>query len=175
MRAYRAFRPTSRRLRAQAGALVIALYAICALTLSASRAHAQESPNGEYPAHGPTELTALVAQHPAGVKVTVRVPIAKVGFGKGKGYGHVFLDSMADYRDPRSININVFPHAARRLKFDESADLAGKTISVRGVARRVTIRCHQGCPQDARVNHYFQTQVFVRDGDDAQIEDAGDE
>jgi hypothetical protein len=157
-------------------ASVIGTPSICVLMLAAGSAFAQEKPNDEYPAHTPAELAALVAQRPSGVKVTVNVPIAKVGFGKkGKAYGHVFLDSMEDYRDPHSIIVNVFPHAAQRLKFDESASLVGKTISVHGVARRVKIRCHAGCPQDSSANHYFQTQVFVRDNDDAQIEDAQDE
>jgi hypothetical protein len=152
--------------------------AVLALLLGATAANAQDNPDDEYPAYAPAQLAALVAQHPAGTKVTVDVPIAKVEFGrKGQAYGHVFLDSMVDYRDPRSVNVNVFPHAAQRLKFDEPSVLAGKTtlvgktIAVHGVARRVKIRCHAGCPQNSGAHHYFQTQVFVRDGDDAQIED----
>lgn len=153
-----------------------ALVAILVASLPMNAAQAQELANAEYPAHTLAELPLLVAQHPAGFKLTIALPIAKVAFGKkGKGYGHVFLDSMEDYRDPRSVNINVFPHAARRLKLSESVDLAGRTVTVHAVARRVRIRCHGGCPQDAGANHYFQTQVFVRDGDDAQIEDDTDD
>jgi hypothetical protein len=149
----------------------ICLIALSLLAALSSGAHAQEKPNDEYPAHTPAELAALVAQRPSGIKVTVNVPIAKVGFGKGKAYGHVFLDSMADYRDPHSVNVNVFPHAAERLKFVEGSALVGRTISLHGVARRIRIRCHAGCPQDSSANDYFQTQVFVRDGDDAEIDD----
>jgi len=167
----------SRRARlATAASFAIRACSVGALALSALAAYAQEKPSDEYPAYAPEQLAALVAHRPAGVKVTVDVPIAKVDFGrKGKAFGHVFLDSMADYRDPRSVNVNVFPHAAQRLKFDEKAALVGKTVSVHGVARRVLIRCHAGCPQDPNAHRYFQTQVFVRDGDDAQIEDAQDE
>ena len=165
------FRPVHEQSRmtatAAAGCLLLALSSI---------AHAQEKANDEYPAHSPDEIAALVAQRPAGVKLTASVPIAKVDFGKkGKAHGHVFVDSMEDYRDPKSVNVNVFPHAAQRLKFVEGMALVGRTITVHGVARRVLIRCHAGCPQDSSAKRYFQTQIFVRDGDDAEIDQAAEE
>jgi len=149
---------------------------LAALLMMTADAFAQDRANVEYPLHALDEVAALVEQHPGGIKVTVNFPIARIAFiRKGPGTGHVFLDSMADYRDPRSINVNVFPHAARRLNLTPEAKLEGKSLTVQGFARRVRIRCHNGCPQDAAAEHYFQTQIFVREGDDAQVEVGKDE
>lgn len=142
------------------------------LATVATAALAQEKTHDEYPAHTLDDVVALLAQHPSGVKVTVDFPIAKVDFvTRGARAGHVFLDSMDNYRDPRSVNVNVFPHSARRLKLSPDATLAGKTIAVQGLAKRVRINCHYGCPQDPKASYYFQTQIFVREGDDAQIDE----
>ncbi len=147
---------------------------LCALALAsvAAIAVAQEKPSDEYPLHTPEEVIALASEHPGGVKVAMEFPVAKATFGKkGNGAGHVFLDSMEDYRDPHSVNVNVFPHSAQRLKLTPNTALVGKTIKVQGVAKRVRIACHGGCPQDSSANHYFQTQIFVREGDDAQVDE----
>ena len=143
---------------------------LLALATVATVALARENTLDEYPAHTLDEVVALSVQHPSGVKVTVDFPIAKVAFGKGSRVGHVFLDSMANFRDPRSVNVHVFPHSARRLKLSPEAALVGKRISVRGLAKRVRIGCKFGCPQNSGIDHYFQTQIFVREGDDAQID-----
>jgi len=149
---------------------------LLSLALLATMTYAGEKADDEYPAHTLEDVVTLAAQHPPGVKVTVNFPIARVGFlKKGPAAGHVFLNSMEDYRDPRSVNVNVFPHSARRLKLSPEAALVGKTIEVQGLAMRVRIRCHNGCPQDANANHYFQTQIFVREGDDAQIDETNGE
>jgi len=127
----------------------------------------------EYPTHTPEEAIAIAAQTPAGFKASVTFVVRKADVGKkGRGRDHVFLDSMEDYRDPRSLNVNVFPHSAERLHLNgDPKDLLGKSVAVSGVVRRVRIRCQNGCPQDASASHYYQTQMYVREGDDAQIEE----
>jgi hypothetical protein len=135
-------------------------------------AYAQDKA-AEYPAHTPEEAIAMATQTPAGFKASVTFIVRKADVGKkGKGRDHVFLDSMEDYRDPHSLNVNVFPHSAERLHLNsDPKDLVGKSVTVSGLVRRVRIRCQNGCPQDASVSHYFQTQMYVREGDDAQIEE----
>ncbi|MBS0583191.1 MAG: hypothetical protein JSS42_08830 [Proteobacteria bacterium] len=127
----------------------------------------------EYPAHTPEELVAMTAHTPAGLKASVTFVVRKADVGKkGTGRDHVFLDSMEDYRDPHSLNVNVFPHSAERLHLNgDPKDLVGKSVTVSGVVRRVRIHCQNGCPQDASAGHYYQTQMYVREGDDAQIEE----
>ncbi|HEX7915826.1 hypothetical protein [Rudaea sp.] len=140
--------------------------------LPAAQALAQDKA-AEYPVHTPEEAIALTAQNPTGFKASVSFVVRKADVGKkGKGRDHVFLDSMEDYRDPHSLNVNVFPHSAERLHLNGNPkDLVGKSVTVSGLVRRVRIRCQNGCPQDAGASHYYQTQMYVREGDDAQIEE----
>ncbi|MFT3791647.1 MAG: hypothetical protein QM741_11345 [Rudaea sp.] len=146
------------------------------LAMVAGIAFAQEKPADGYPVHSPAEVMELAAQKAGGdVRATVTFTIRKAGTGKKNSYGHFFLDSMEDFRDPRSLNVNVFPHAARKLGLHEGDPLVGKSLTVQGTARRVLIRCHTGCPQDASLDHYYQTQLIVREGNDLTIDKARDE
>ena len=150
--------------------VVLTLLSLCLLPAMQTLAQDKTS---EYPARTPDEVVTLATQTPAGFKASVTFVVRKADVGKkGKGRDHVFLDSMEDYRDPHSLNVNVFPHSAERLHLNgDPKNLVGKTVTVSGVVRRVRIRCQNGCPQDASASHYYQTQMYVREGDDAQIEE----
>jgi len=138
----------------------------CAFLLLAAPAFAQDA---EYPAHTPNEVIALAKEHPAGVKVAVTFTIRNASFGKKDSAGHLFLDSMENYRDSRSLNVNVFPHAVEKAGLQDGAGLVGKSVTVRGVARHARIACQGGCPGNSGANHYFQTQIFVRDNDTISV------
>ncbi len=138
----------------------------CAALLLSASAFAQDA---EYPMHTPDEVIALAKEHPNGIKVAVSFTIKSANFGKKDSAGHLFLDSMENYRDSRSLNVNVFPHAVEKAGLQEGAALLGKTVTVQGVAKHARINCHSGCPQDSSKTHYFQTQIFVRDNDTISI------
>lgn len=82
----------------------------------------------------------------------------------------LFLNSEADYRDQRSLAIQVLPAAVIQLRARYGRDiehqLSGKSIRVLGSARRVRIDFTiDGRPSG---KYYYQTHVPV--GDAAQIE-----
>jgi hypothetical protein len=95
--------------------------------------------------------------------------------GTGRQDNHVYLNSEADYRDQRCLTIAIRPAAVTeltdRLGGDPVALLKGKTLRVRGTAKRVTIRFYSnGVPTSS---YYYQTQVFVDDLSHLEIEDLG--
>ena len=140
--------------------------ACCAALLLSASVLAQDA---EYPVHTPDEVIALAKEHPNGIKVAVTFTIKSANFGKKSSAGHLFLDSMEDYRDTRSLNVNVFPHAVEKAGLKEGTALLGKSVTVHGMAKHERINCHGGCPHDSSANHYFQTQIFVRDNDEISV------
>ena len=86
--------------------------------------------------------------------------------GTGRDGGNIYLNSEADYRDQRSLNISVHPQAAK--SFLEAHDgippdvvLAGKLIRVSGEAKRTRILIT--CGGRSTEMYYYQTQVRVID------------
>lgn len=81
----------------------------------------------------------------------------------------LYLNSEADYRDQRNLSIAVLPAVQQGLeqRFGPLATgLVGRTISVRGAARRVRIDfTDAGSPTG---KYYYQTHVVV--GAPGQIE-----
>src|SRR6516225_9810629 len=118
----------------------------CAALLLSASTFAQDA---EYPMHTPDEVIALAKDHPNGIKVAVTFTIKSANFGKKHSAGHLFLDSMEDYRDSHSLNVNVFTHAVEKAGLKEGAALVGKAVTVHGMAKSQRINCHGGCPQDS--------------------------
>ncbi len=85
---------------------------------------------------------AIAATPDAGDPLSA-LTVASVGGGRGK-QSVVFLNSMADYRDPGNLSVMVRPAAARELELALGGPLKdkldGRTISVRGEVQRVEIK-----------------------------------
>jgi hypothetical protein len=83
--------------------------------------------------------------------------------GTGKSHGHVFLNSEADYRDPRNLSVDIDISAAKLLarELGSAPDeyYKDKWIVVRGTARRVPIIVTDN---KGPLGKYFQTHVPVR-------------
>jgi hypothetical protein len=81
----------------------------------------------------------------------------------GKDNKRVYLNSELDYRDQRNLTISIDPRTAKVLAAKYGAPpedyFKGKTIEVRGAARRVTI----GFFENRRPTglYYYQTHVTV--------------
>ena len=88
----------------------------------------------------------------------------------GKDKQRVYLNSELDYRDQRNLTISIDPRTAKALtvKYGTPPEdfFKGKTIEVRGAARRVTI----GFFENKRPTglYYYQTHVGV--GHSSQIQ-----
>lgn len=81
--------------------------------------------------------------------------------GSGEHRAHGFLNSMADYRDRGSLNIELVPEVraalAARLGGDPVEVLSGRRITVFGVVRQVPIYLFRdGQPTG---EYYHQTQM----------------
>ncbi|MGY6553131.1 MAG: hypothetical protein ACXIUM_01285 [Wenzhouxiangella sp.] len=110
------------------------------------------------------EVILQAAENPRGAPADVEFVIAGVGEGRGREAGMWFLNSEANYRDFRSLNIMVAPAVVGQLLeldgIGSVEDLLGRGVRVQGQAFRVQMNfiC-QGRTSDA---HYFQTQLPVR-------------
>ncbi|MDQ3511802.1 MAG: hypothetical protein M3414_09030 [Pseudomonadota bacterium] len=89
------------------------------------------------------------------------------GRGSGREAGYVFLNSEADYRDPRSVTVRFTPTAAAAYRSKHGADpdvvLAGKTILVYGFARQQRIDFVRFNVLSGK--YYYQTHIIVTDPD----------
>jgi len=83
----------------------------------------------------------------------------------GAARGEVYLNSEEDYRSPRNLSAEVSPGASRDLKAAHGDDLAaffvGKTVWVRGDARRVPIDVVAGGMPIGK--GYYQHDIAVTD------------
>jgi hypothetical protein len=90
-----------------------------------------------------------------------------------------FLNTEEDYRDPRSVSVelvfDVYRNLRKRLGGKPGDVLIGKTVLITGDVRRVPIyltdrsnvrRMHARQPP---LPAYYQTHVFVRNADDLQV------
>nr|WP_235889000.1 hypothetical protein [Glacieibacterium frigidum] len=87
----------------------------------------------------------------------------------GRDGDRLYLNSEADYRDQRNLSIAILPDAQGELeqRYGPLAKgLIGRTISVRGAARRVRINFTDGGAPTGK--YYYQTHVVV--GTPSQIE-----
>lgn len=95
------------------------------------------------------------------------------GRGRGKEAGQIFLNSEADYRDPRSVTVRFTPKAAAAFRAihgtDPDTELSGKFVLVYGYARQERIDfVNSGVPSG---KYYFQTHIVVTDPDQIAIFD----
>ena len=89
--------------------------------------------------------------------------IAGVGEGRGMSAGRWYLNSKADYRDFRSLNISLDPWVVQQLKerngIEIVDELLGRSVRVQGQTFRVPI--HFICEGRQAEAYYFQTQLPV--------------
>ncbi|MFP4208306.1 MAG: hypothetical protein ACLFSC_06560 [Wenzhouxiangella sp.] len=82
-----------------------------------------------------------------------------------------YLNSERDYRDFRSLNVAISPTVAKQLQEAEGIEtvheLLGRSIRVRGVARRVPI--YFFCQGRQTESYYYQTQLPIIDREQIQI------
>lgn len=82
----------------------------------------------------------------------------------GRQNGILYLNSESDYRDPRCLTIVVPPATAdalsQRFGADVDRHLAGKTIAVRGTARRVRIHFYSNGKMTEK--YYYQTHLDLK-------------
>jgi hypothetical protein len=84
--------------------------------------------------------------------------------GVGGMSGNIYLDSERDFRDQRSLNIEILPSAQAALLARVDGDvekMIGKTITVAGTAKRVKIWIYTSLGRSDAC--YYQTQVAVTD------------
>jgi tetratricopeptide (TPR) repeat protein len=126
------------------------------------------------PVFSPVEGVLLASEFaPDWVPGVFVLKVQGSGRGRGKEAGQVFLNSEADYRDPRNITVRFTPKAATAFRdkhgVDPDAQLNGKFVLVYGYARQVRIDFMQsGVPSG---KYYFQTHIAVTDPDQVSIYD----
>lgn len=88
--------------------------------------------------------------------------------------GRLYLNSEADYRDPRNLSIVLEPAVARQLTArpgnDGQQNFVGRIVVVRGMARmtRIDFTIDGGRPSG---KYYFQTQVSVGRSEQVRLVD----
>ena len=130
-----------------------------ALILATSASHAQ--PSGTSRTIEPLQAIQLAGKAaPRGVRGTFSMLVQATGSKNG----HVFLNSEKNYRDQTNLTIDIAPWVARSLEQRLGASpekyFKGKTVTVKGTARRVTIRVLDDYHRPTDV-YYFQTHVPV--------------
>ncbi|HJR55764.1 MAG TPA: hypothetical protein VJ798_04230 [Rhizomicrobium sp.] len=104
---------------------------------------------------GPADAIRLSEQNPAAAFGTYSFLVRATGSDQGL----FFLNSEENYRDGRNLSVEIRPTAQRELQAIHGSDLAsvfaGKTIWVRGQARRVPI-AYRGTFQG-----YFQHRIRI--------------
>ena len=87
----------------------------------------------------------------------------------------IYLNSERDYRDQRNLTVVILPSAANGLREtlgpDLRAALEGKSITVTGVAKRVTVWFVADGKKTNK--YYYQTQLVV--SNPRQLQVGGDE
>lgn len=107
----------------------------------------------------PPDAIRLAAKSPDGVQGVFEVTILRAEAARGM----VYLNSEADYRDPRCLTVAVTPSVAGtlmvRLGVKRVEDLRNRTLRVKGTARQVKVHfTDKGRVTD---RFYVQTHVFV--------------
>lgn len=116
----------------------------------------------------PVQAVINAAEMPAGVGGVFEMVVRATG----RSGGLLYLNSEADYRDPRNLSIVVAPAdekaLSERLGGPVETTILKKVIAVRGVARKTRIDfLADGRPTG---KYYFQTQLNLRSARDLTIE-----
>lgn len=125
---------------------------------------------------GPLSVPAQTVMSAAGVAPdwlpgVFALQVQGSGRGRGREAGYIFLNSEADYRDPRNVTVNFSPAAAAAYRKEHGVDpdvaLRGKPLLIYGFARQRKIDfTHNGAPTG---KYYFQTHIVITDADQVQI------
>ncbi len=112
-------------------------------------------------------IHAAAAAAPNGVDGSYALRVVATG----RQDGNIYLNSEADYRDQRNLTVAIHPSAiaplTKRLGGEPDTLLKGKTITVRGLARRVRVDfTDEGRPTG---KYYYQTHVDVTDAGQLSI------
>jgi hypothetical protein len=115
----------------------------------------------------PEQAVMNAAASPEGTSGVFELPVRAAG----RADGNLYLNSELDYRDPRNLSIVISPAVelllSQRFGSNPDAFLIGKTIAVRGTARKTRIIfLAGGRPTD---KYYFQTHVRLRRADDLAV------
>lgn len=126
------------------------------------------------PLFSPMEAVMLAADTaPEWLPGVFGLEVQGSGHGRGRDAGHVYLNSQADYRDPRCLTLRFTPEAAAAFQREHGlapdVALAGKTLLVYGYARRVRIDFISGGMPTGK--YYYQTHVVVEHPDQVAIHD----
>lgn len=116
----------------------------------------------------PAQAVINAAEMPAGIGGVFEMVVRATG----RDGGLLYLNSEADYRDPRNLSIVVAPADEKalsdRLGGPVEPTILKKVIAVRGVARKTRIDfLAYGRPTG---KYYFQTQLKLRSARDLTIE-----
>lgn len=137
-----------------------ALAAACLALLLVACEKQSNDPSGQ------SEIIDVIlraADSPQGTHAELEFEIAGVGEGRGMSAGRWYLNSEADYRDFRSLNISLDPWIVEQLKEQTGMasvdELLGRSIRVQGQAFRVPI--YFFCQDRQTEAYYFQTQLPV--------------
>ncbi len=83
----------------------------------------------------------------------------------------LYLNAQPDYRDQRNLSVEVPPavelELGQRFGADVPTFLRGRTIVVRGIARRVAIDFTAGGRPTGK--YYYQTHVRLEEADDLSL------
>ena len=115
----------------------------------------------------PEQAVMNAAASPQGTSGIFEMPVRAAG----RADGQLYLNSELDYRDPRNLSIDIAPaiEAVLTLRFGANPEtyLIGKTIAVRGVARKTRINfTFDGRPTG---KYYFQTHLRLRRAEDLTV------
>lgn len=116
----------------------------------------------------PAQAVMNAAEMPEGVGGVFEMVVRATG----RQGGRLFLNSEADYRDPRNLTIVVTPIEEEalgvRLGGPVQTSILNKVIAVRGIARKTRIDfTSDGQPTG---KYYFQTHLKLRSARDMTIE-----
>ncbi len=105
---------------------------------------------------------------PQGVSGLFEMTVRASGVADG---GRLYLNSQADYRDPRNMSVVLTPALQTELRARFGAGpgsfLQGKRIAVRGTARRVRIAfTANGRPTQ---KYYYQTHLVLERASDLSV------
>jgi hypothetical protein len=133
-------------------------------------------PNGAPATAAPKKAAALsaaqaiaaAAKSDQGAQGVFQFAVASVGKSKSRRGGSAYLNSEADFHDPRNVSVRI---PAKTVKDIETAlghpleqGLVGKRIAVTGVARRIE-KAHYDKDRKRTGETYAQTQIAVTSAD----------
>jgi len=107
----------------------------------------------------PEQAVFNAAGSAEGIKGTFEMVVRATG----RQGSHLYLNSQADYRDPRNLSIDIDAVAeqqlAARFRADPESYLIGKVIAVSGVARKTRIDFIADGHRTGK--YYYQTHLML--------------